>query len=111
MGPTKHIFFMILAAVLLVHRPDLVGAVACEARRGRPPKGFAAGPEAIILYLRNEIYIPVLGGHGGERYVPFVLTLVLLRSGLQPVRADSTWIHADGEHRGHGDGSPSSRSS
>jgi len=29
----------------------------------------------VILYLRNEIYVPVLGGHGGERYVPFVLTL------------------------------------
>jgi F-type H+-transporting ATPase subunit a len=39
------------------------------------PKGFAAGLEAVILYLRDEIYRPVLGPHGGERYVPFVLTL------------------------------------
>ena len=31
--------------------------------------------EAIILYLRNEIYMPVLGGHGGEKFVPFCLTL------------------------------------
>jgi F-type H+-transporting ATPase subunit a len=39
------------------------------------PKGFAAGLESVILYLRNEIYIPVLGGHGGEKYVPFCLSL------------------------------------
>jgi F-type H+-transporting ATPase subunit a len=39
------------------------------------PKGFAAGMEAVILYLRNEIYMPVLGGHGGSAYVPFCLTL------------------------------------
>jgi F-type H+-transporting ATPase subunit a len=31
--------------------------------------------EAVILYLRNEIYLPVLGGHGGAKYVPFCLTL------------------------------------
>jgi F-type H+-transporting ATPase subunit a len=76
MGLTKHIFFMILAAVLLCI--VLIWTARSHARStaqvGRP-KGFAAGLEAIILYLRNEIYIPVLGGHGGERYVPFVLTL------------------------------------
>src|SRR5439155_2635340 len=38
------------------------------------PRGFAAGLEAVILYLRREIYMPVLG-HGGERFVPFVLSL------------------------------------
>ena len=76
MGLTKHIFFMILAAILLCI--VLIWTARSHARStaqvGRP-KGFAAGLEAVILYLRNEIYIPVLGGHGGERYVPFVLTL------------------------------------
>ncbi len=104
MGLTKHIFFMILAAVLLCI--VLIWTARSHARStaqvGRP-KGFAAGLEAVILYLRNEIYIPVLGGHGGERYVPFVLTLFFFILVLQPVRADSIWIDADGEHRGHGD--------
>jgi F-type H+-transporting ATPase subunit a len=39
------------------------------------PRGFAAGIEGVILYLRNTIYMPVLGGHGGEKYVPFCMTL------------------------------------
>jgi F-type H+-transporting ATPase subunit a len=38
------------------------------------PKGFAAGLEAVVLYLRNEVFMPVIG-HGGDRYIPFVLTL------------------------------------
>jgi F-type H+-transporting ATPase subunit a len=76
MGLTKHIFFMILSAILLCI--VLIWTARSHARsteREGRPKGFAAGLEAVILYLRNEIYIPVLGGHGGERYVPFVLTL------------------------------------
>jgi F-type H+-transporting ATPase subunit a len=36
--------------------------------------GFAAGLEAMVLYLRYEVAIPNLGPHG-ERFVPFVLTL------------------------------------
>jgi F-type H+-transporting ATPase subunit a len=39
------------------------------------PRGFAAGLEAVILYLRNEIFLPVLGGHGGEKYIPLVMSL------------------------------------
>jgi F-type H+-transporting ATPase subunit a len=31
----------------------------------------------VILYLRNDIFLPVLGGHGGERYIPLVLSLFL----------------------------------
>jgi F-type H+-transporting ATPase subunit a len=76
MGLTKHIFFMILAAIILciVLIWTARSHVRSTERLGRP-KGFAAGLEAVILYLRNEIYVPVLGGHGGERYVPFVMTL------------------------------------
>jgi F-type H+-transporting ATPase subunit a len=73
---TKHVFFLIVAAVLTLAL--LLGVAASHRRHstasGRP-KGFGAGMEAVILYLRNEIYMPVLGGHGGEKYVPFCLTL------------------------------------
>lgn len=75
-GPTKHVVFLMLSAVVCLVL--LIGVARKHARSssqiGRP-KGFAAGFEAIVLYLRNEIYMPVLGGHGGERYVPFCLTL------------------------------------
>jgi F-type H+-transporting ATPase subunit a len=76
MGLTKHIFFMLLAGliVLVVLIFTARAHVRATKQVGRP-KGFAAGLEAVILYLRDEIYIPVLGGHGGERYVPFCLTL------------------------------------
>ncbi len=73
---TKHVFFLMLAAIASLVL--LLGVAASHKRHsgelGRP-KGFAAGMEAVILYLRNEIYMPVLGGHGGEKYVPFCLTL------------------------------------
>jgi F-type H+-transporting ATPase subunit a len=76
MGLTKHIFFMLLAAFIVC--VVLIGAARSHVKHSNDigrPKGFAAGLEAIILYLRDEIYIPVLGGHGGEAYVPFCLTL------------------------------------
>jgi len=75
-GPTKHVVFLFLAG--LVATVLLIGVARSHRRHstasGRP-KGFAAGMEAVILYLRDQIYIPVLGGHGGARYVPFCLTL------------------------------------
>ena len=75
-GPTKHVVFLLLAAILtgLVVILAARSHVRSTERIGRP-RGFAAGLEAVILYLRNEIFMPVLGGHGGERYVPLVLSL------------------------------------
>ena len=76
MGLTKHIFFMLLSGIIVA--VVLIFTARAHVRNTKKvgrPKGFAAGLEAVILYLRDEIYIPVLGGHGGERYVPFCLTL------------------------------------
>ena len=75
LGPTKHVVYLFIAAVLAAIL--LIGTARAHVRHthevGRP-KGFAAGMEAVILYLRNDIYMPVIG-HGGERYIPFCLTL------------------------------------
>jgi F-type H+-transporting ATPase subunit a len=76
LGPSKHVVFLVLSALVVTIL--LVGAARSHVRHSKEagrPKGFAAGLEAVILYLRNEIFLPVLGGHGGERYVPFCLTL------------------------------------
>ena len=74
-GPTKHVVYLFLAA--LIAGVVLVGTARAHARHthavGRP-RGFAAGMEGVILYLRNEVYMPVIG-HGGEKYVPFCLSL------------------------------------
>lgn len=74
--PTKHGVFLILTA--LVTCLVLVTTARRHARDtdsfGRP-KGRAAGLEGVLLYMRNEVYMKALGSHGGEKYVPFVLTL------------------------------------
>ena len=75
MRPTKHVVMLLFAAFLATLTLGL--AARAHARHthavGRP-KGFAAGIEAMVLYLRNEVAIPNLGPHG-ERFVPFVMTL------------------------------------
>jgi F-type H+-transporting ATPase subunit a len=96
LGPTKHVVFLFLSAVIVALL--LLVTARAHVRQtnaiGRP-KGFAAGLEAVILYLRNDIFLPVLGGHGGERYIPFVLSLfffVLLCNlfGLVPYGSTAT---------------------
>jgi len=96
LGPTKHVVFLFLSAVIVALL--LLITARAHVRQtnaiGRP-KGFAAGLEAVILYLRNDVFLPVLGGHGGERYIPFVLSLfffVLLCNlfGLVPYGSTAT---------------------
>lgn len=74
-GPTKHIVFLLIAATLTALMLLLVARAHERATKEvGHPKGFAAAIEGVILYLRNEIYMPVIG-HGGEKFVPFCLTL------------------------------------
>ena len=75
LGPTKHVVFLFLSAVIVALLLILTARAHVRHTHavGRP-KGFAAGIEGVILYLRNEIYMPVIG-HGGEKYVPFCLSL------------------------------------
>jgi F-type H+-transporting ATPase subunit a len=75
MSPTKHVVMMLVAALLccLV----LITAAQAHVRHthaaGRP-RGFAAGIEAMVLYIRQEVAIRNLGPHG-EGYAPFILAL------------------------------------
>ena len=95
LSPTKHVVFLVLAAILCF----LVLFTAAAAHRrhhhaaGRP-KGFAAGIEAVVLYLRNEVILPNVGHHG-EPYVHFCLSLfffILFANllGLVPYGATAT---------------------
>jgi F-type H+-transporting ATPase subunit a len=75
LSPTKHLVFMLLAAILVAL--IFVGsarAVAASQARGRPAKGFAGAMEATALYIRQEVILPNVGHHG-EGYVPYLLTL------------------------------------
>jgi F-type H+-transporting ATPase subunit a len=74
---TKHVVFMILAAVLVAI--VLVSAARGSARSHREgvhrgPRGVSNVIEAFILFLRDEVAMPNIGA-GGERYVPFIVTL------------------------------------
>jgi F-type H+-transporting ATPase subunit a len=75
LSPTKHVVMLLIAALLCC--AVLITAAAAHTRHSHAvgrPKGFAAGIEAMVLYLRNEVALPNVGHHG-EKYVPFILTL------------------------------------
>jgi F-type H+-transporting ATPase subunit a len=73
--PTKHGVFLI--ATMFVVCFLLVFLARRHARSsdaiGRP-KGVPVGLEGVSLYLR-QIFMKALGGHGGEKFIPFVMSL------------------------------------
>ncbi len=75
LSPTKHVVMMLIAALLV--SVILIGTARAHARHhheaGRP-KGFAAGLEAMVLYMRNEVILPNVGHHGNG-FVPYLLTI------------------------------------
>jgi F-type H+-transporting ATPase subunit a len=95
LSPSKHLVFM-LAAAMLVALTFLLSArsVARAQREGRPAKGFAGSMEALALYIRQEVVLPNVGHHG-EGYAPYLLTLfffilVMNILGLLPWGATAT---------------------
>jgi F-type H+-transporting ATPase subunit a len=76
LSPTKHVVMLLIAATLCAL--VLIGAAAAHRRhshRTGTPRGVAAGIEAMVLYIRNEVVLRNIHGPGAEKYVPFVLTL------------------------------------
>jgi F-type H+-transporting ATPase subunit a len=77
MSITKHVLFMMIAAllvmiVLIIAARDADREHKSGAARG--PKGAANVVEAMVLYVRDEIAIKNIG-HGGEKYVPYIVTV------------------------------------
>jgi len=74
-SPTKHAVFLTLAAVLVALVFLYTSRVVARAQAaGRPPRGFAAAMEAMVLYIRQEVILPNVGPHG-EGYVNYLLTV------------------------------------
>lgn len=74
---TKHVVFMIFAAILVA----LVLIVAAQGSKRAHREGVRRGPrgisnviEAFVLFIRDEVALSNIG-KGGERYVPFIITL------------------------------------
>ena len=74
-SPTKHVVMLLLAAILCA--VTLITAAVAHKRHhhavGRP-KGFAAGIEAVVLFVRDEVILKNVGHHG-QGFVPFLLTM------------------------------------
>jgi len=68
---TTHIFMMILAAILMLIIFPIIGA---RAKKSPVPTGMHNFFEAILTYLRNEVFVPALG-ENADRFVPFLWTL------------------------------------
>lgn len=88
---TKHVFFLLLAAVLLT----LTAITASrKIRKSVVPSGFANLIEVFVVFIRDEVVMPTMG-RAGLRYTPFILTtflyiLIMNLLGLMPFGASAT---------------------
>jgi len=73
-SPTKHVFFVLVAAAICALVFMILGRVARAKHRDRAPKGFANAMEAMVLYFRDEVVRRNIG-HGADRFTPLILTL------------------------------------
>jgi F-type H+-transporting ATPase subunit a len=75
LSPTKHVVFMVLAAVLVFLIMKLTGRLLVKQRAGeRAPSGFANAIEGLVLYVRDELCIANIG-HDGAKFAPLIMTL------------------------------------
>lgn len=95
LSPTKHVYFLLIGATLLILVMTLVARAHARATAaGSVPKGGPNAIEAMILYIRNEVILPNVGHHG-EGFVPYLLTvfffiLTLNLLGLVPYGSTAT---------------------
>jgi len=74
-SPTKHVVFMVFAAVLVFLTIWIAGRqVQRRARAGTGPRGFGAAVEAMVPFVRGDVALASIG-HGGEKFVPLIETL------------------------------------
>jgi F-type H+-transporting ATPase subunit a len=75
LSPTKHVVWLVIAALLCL--ATLLPAAAFHRRHERTPgtaRGFPAGMEALVLYLRQSVVLPNVGPHG-DAYTPYILSV------------------------------------
>lgn len=71
---TKHVLFLLFATALTIVTMWAAARAARRLDQGQAaPKGILGAMEAFYLYLRDEVVMANIG-HGGERFVPLVIT-------------------------------------
>ncbi|HLB53595.1 MAG TPA: F0F1 ATP synthase subunit A [Gemmatimonadales bacterium] len=72
--PTKHVVFLVLAALLVFLTMKAAGWALARQRAGQTaPRGFAAAMEGLVLFVRNDIAIANIGPEGAK-FAPLVMT-------------------------------------
>jgi F-type H+-transporting ATPase subunit a len=75
LSPTKHVYFLALAAVLVFLTMYVAGRQMKKQRANEAtPRGFAGAVEAMVLFVRNDIAIANIG-HDGAKFAPLIMTL------------------------------------
>lgn len=74
LGPTKHLFFLVLAAVLVFLTLWTTARTMARQVPGSTPKGFAGAVEGLVLWVRSDIAIANIG-HDGAKFAPLIITL------------------------------------
>lgn len=75
LSPTKHVVFLFLTAILVFLTMWWTGRLLERQRAGQKgSKGFAAGMEGIVLFVRDDIAIANIG-HDGAKFAPLIMTL------------------------------------
>jgi F-type H+-transporting ATPase subunit a len=94
--PTKYVVFLWIAGALtlLVLLPAARAAKRRRESEDSTPSGGHNVVEAMVLFFRDQIVMPNIG-HGGERFVPFIVTLFFFIAisnllGLIPYGASAT---------------------
>lgn len=75
LSPTKHVVYMVVAALLVFFVMWRAGRQLERQRAGeRAPSGFANAVEAFVLWARQDLAIANVG-HEGAKFAPFIMTL------------------------------------
>lgn len=75
LSPTKHVVFMVIAAVLVFLTMKLAGLALKRQRAGeKAPKGFANAVEGVVLWVRSDIVMANIG-HDGGKFAPLIISL------------------------------------
>jgi F-type H+-transporting ATPase subunit a len=95
MSPTKHVVFLWIATLLTILTVWFAARRASRTDPGEEaPGGLLNAFESFYVYLRDDVALANIG-HGGEKYVPYVVTLfffILFANllGLVPFGATAT---------------------
>ncbi len=74
LSPTKHVVFMLIAALLVFLMMWIAGRQLQKTRlTGQHPRGFSGAVEAAVLWVRDEVALANIPH--GERFAPLIVTL------------------------------------